>query len=333
MKRLLIIGLTFVAMLGFSVIVTSAQAAPSAGCTAVMGMSGTVDTSITETFEEGEAISIVVTSLDGGLFDITVDGTLYRDDVPSGEAFSYTMPEDGTITIELSVMFGTGTYSLDCEGAQPEAFDGTLCHIPPGNPAAAHTITVGSPNAVEAHLGHGDTLGPCPTGVQTRFDNPTINITIFVIYATDSIQIYGNCTDECEEVMNTPIVLLINLNLVTININTSVDDAVNDDTGGGDNTSDDVANATADDSEFVPVSNPADYGFSLGEVSQNGLTAIIYYLHPDPNNAQVGVFQINVYDNNTLIDDSILVFITTGGNIVLWTDQSYWDQQLALSQS
>ncbi len=36
-----------------------------------------------------------------------------------------------------------------------------ICHIPPGNPAAAHTKTVGTP-AVAAHLRHGDTLGPCP---------------------------------------------------------------------------------------------------------------------------------------------------------------------------
>lgn len=35
-----------------------------------------------------------------------------------------------------------------------------LCHVPPGNPANAHTITVGG-NAAQAHLGHGDTLGPC----------------------------------------------------------------------------------------------------------------------------------------------------------------------------
>jgi hypothetical protein len=36
----------------------------------------------------------------------------------------------------------------------------TICHIPPGNPGNAHTISVGAP-AVPAHLGHGDTLGRC----------------------------------------------------------------------------------------------------------------------------------------------------------------------------
>lgn len=36
----------------------------------------------------------------------------------------------------------------------------TICHVPPGNPSAAHTITVGEP-AVESHLAHGDQRGPC----------------------------------------------------------------------------------------------------------------------------------------------------------------------------
>lgn len=35
-----------------------------------------------------------------------------------------------------------------------------VCHIPPGNPSNAHTICVGE-SAVDAHLAHGDTLGPC----------------------------------------------------------------------------------------------------------------------------------------------------------------------------
>lgn len=39
----------------------------------------------------------------------------------------------------------------------------TICHVPPGNPSAAHTLAVGAP-AVAAHLAHGDTLGPCDDG-------------------------------------------------------------------------------------------------------------------------------------------------------------------------
>lgn len=47
------------------------------------------------------------------------------------------------------------------EGEGPGgAIRATICHIPPGNPANAHTIVVGLP-AVQAHLRHGDTVGAC----------------------------------------------------------------------------------------------------------------------------------------------------------------------------
>src|SRR5205814_3639588 len=39
----------------------------------------------------------------------------------------------------------------------------TICHVPPGNPANAHTIVVGAP-AVPAHLRHGDSVGACGSG-------------------------------------------------------------------------------------------------------------------------------------------------------------------------
>jgi len=35
-----------------------------------------------------------------------------------------------------------------------------ICHIPPGNPLKAHTITIGEP-AVNKHLAHGDVIGTC----------------------------------------------------------------------------------------------------------------------------------------------------------------------------
>lgn len=48
-----------------------------------------------------------------------------------------------------------------------------ICHIPPGNPANAHTINV-SVNAVPAHLAHGDSLGACGTGVSCSAPNSCV---------------------------------------------------------------------------------------------------------------------------------------------------------------
>ncbi|HEA46200.1 MAG TPA: hypothetical protein ENH99_00265 [Candidatus Pacearchaeota archaeon] len=54
----------------------------------------------------------------------------------------------------------------------------TLCHIPPGDPSAAHTISVGAP-AVNAHLGRhgGDTLGACSGGEGNETSPPEGNET------------------------------------------------------------------------------------------------------------------------------------------------------------
>lgn len=58
-------------------------------------------------------------------------------------------------------------YVLDVEESQPEAVPDPkpgkawMCHVPPDNPDAAHSLLVAS-QSVGAHLAHGDSLGPCP---------------------------------------------------------------------------------------------------------------------------------------------------------------------------
>ena len=56
----------------------------------------------------------------------------------------------------------TPTATPDFDGAS-DPNKCTICHVPPGNPPNAHTLTIGC-SAVDAHLKNhpGDCLGPCP---------------------------------------------------------------------------------------------------------------------------------------------------------------------------
>jgi hypothetical protein len=47
-----------------------------------------------------------------------------------------------------------------------------ICHVPPGNPDNSHTIEIGAP-AVDAHLGHGDTMGACDATTTTGASTTT----------------------------------------------------------------------------------------------------------------------------------------------------------------
>lgn len=60
------------------------------------------------------------------------------------------------LLVVLGVL-GAAVVSADSQGKVD------ICHIPPGNPANAHTINV-SVNAIPAHLAHGDSLGACGDG-------------------------------------------------------------------------------------------------------------------------------------------------------------------------
>ncbi|MEL6407284.1 MAG: hypothetical protein AAFR81_23125 [Chloroflexota bacterium] len=298
----------------------SSVQAISSGCTAINGTSATGGTPYTfngGSFSAGEIIT--VTLLGTGTFDISVNGIGVVANVTAPNVFQYAVPLDIAISVSVTVTGGSTDTSMNISCVEPAistpstgdvipdvftAEDGTICHYPPNNPAAAQTLTVSEAD-LPAYLAEGATRGACPEGVETRNDIPGANVTIFILYETDTIQVYGNCDTACEEVTSTPITLLVDLDSVVLN---DGDDSNND-----------------NDGTFIEINNPEDFGFQTGETTVSGLRTVIYYLHPDPTNPGVGVFQINIYQNDTLISDSTLVFLTTGGDIVLWSDQKYWD--------
>jgi len=76
------------------------------------------------------------------------------------------LPEDTGApvdSVDQDVTAAAATGASAGAGAGAGTTKVTICHIPPGNPSNAHTITVGQP-AVRAHLAHGDTVGACGSG-------------------------------------------------------------------------------------------------------------------------------------------------------------------------
>lgn len=88
--------------------------------------------------------------------DYTLNVQVFRDG--DGDA----TPDDAFRVQIFDRVQGDATSGVeDVVASQEEAAEAvTLCHAPPGNPDAAHTISVGAP-AVPAHLAHGDTEGEC----------------------------------------------------------------------------------------------------------------------------------------------------------------------------
>jgi hypothetical protein len=70
---------------------------------------------------------------------------------------------------------GIAGFHLPAALAQGAKVD--VCHIPPGNPDNAHTITI-SEDALAAHLEHGDHLGPCESApvVEGRDSAPAVDV-------------------------------------------------------------------------------------------------------------------------------------------------------------
>lgn len=63
-------------------------------------------------------------------------------------------------TVLTIVFLAVGFFGLTAMNKTDEGPKITICHIPPGNPDNAHSITI-SINALPAHLAHGDSEGAC----------------------------------------------------------------------------------------------------------------------------------------------------------------------------
>ena len=66
----------------------------------------------------------------------------------------------------LGVFVAAGAFATPAAAGNSKV---VICHIPPGDPDNAHTITV-SEKAVQAHLKHGDWLGECASGCLNSAD-------------------------------------------------------------------------------------------------------------------------------------------------------------------
>ena len=105
-----------------------------------------------------------------GQDDVNLSGTCTLDEasqtltLESGEVLTYAIEGDDVLILsgvvpEVNAVLGTsGPLTLTLERQENDKV--AICHIPPGNPDNAHTITV-SQSALAAHLGHGDYEGEC----------------------------------------------------------------------------------------------------------------------------------------------------------------------------
>ncbi len=94
----------------------------------------------------------------------------------------------GSTSVPASAL-PSGTWSWVSKGTSSAATHGggsggkgvAVCHIPPGNPSAAHTIHVGA-SAVSAHVAHGDVLGSCDDSLDAdstlvlQYDAPLVDV-------------------------------------------------------------------------------------------------------------------------------------------------------------
>lgn len=111
----------------------------------------------TETIQQGDHMHVQI------VLQRAFTELLVEEDYMTAGSNMYGGPKEGPSSLHVHDHDhdhgGEGQEGGEGEGEDTGGF--VICHRPPGNPGNQHTITVGSQNAVNAHLGHGDHEGPC----------------------------------------------------------------------------------------------------------------------------------------------------------------------------
>ncbi|HEW97830.1 MAG: hypothetical protein DRR16_12840 [Candidatus Parabeggiatoa sp. nov. 3] len=106
-------------------------------------------------FNANTLFSLAAGDVDNDGHDDIIAGSLEANEVSVNGVFTFTVFDSASQT-RHQPRKGSGKPNQE----NKEDKKVTVCHNPPGNQEAAHTITI-SENALKAHLNHGDTLGNC----------------------------------------------------------------------------------------------------------------------------------------------------------------------------
>jgi len=100
-------------------------------------------------------VALAITGGVGYAASAAADGTSAVKKIVTGDSATASSSRSGTSRATLIAVVGGASSATAQYGNKV-----TICHHPTSNPATWHTIMVNQ-NAVNAHLKHGDTLGPC----------------------------------------------------------------------------------------------------------------------------------------------------------------------------
>lgn len=70
--------------------------------------------------------------------------------------------DNGSFEAGMSEIVFSGSAASVDDGSKDGDFRATVCHNPSGYPDNSRTMIIDHPSVLNAHLGHGDTLGACP---------------------------------------------------------------------------------------------------------------------------------------------------------------------------